>query len=131
MADEAPIRVLLVDDHAVVRRGMRAYLAMLDGIEVVGEAADGRQAVDRVRQLAADHQRPDVILMDIIMPKMDGIAATAAVRKRWPEIKVVVLTSFVQEDKIEAAVQAGATGYLLKDAQADDIALAIRAACGK
>src|SRR4051794_37998468 len=97
MTEEAPIRVLLVDDHAVVRRGMSAYLDMLDDIEVVGEAVNGRQALDRIAALGAP---PDVALMDLLMPEMDGIAATQAIKERWPDIEVVALTSFLEEDKI-------------------------------
>lgn len=128
MADAALIRVLLVDDHAVVRRGLRAYLAMVGDIAVVGEAANGRQALERIAELEALDQAPDVVLMDLLMPELDGIAATATLKERWPGIEVVALTSFIEEDKVHGALQAGATGYLLKDAAADEVALAIRAA---
>lgn len=127
-AGPAPISVLLVDDHGVVRRGMRAYLEMLDDVEVVGEAADGQQAVECIAALDAAGTAPDVVLMDLLMPRMDGIAATAAIKERWPLVEVVALTSFIEEEKVHAALRAGATGYLLKDAEADEVAAAIRAA---
>ena len=117
------IRVLLVDDHAVVRRGLRGFFELLDDIEIVGEAEDGAQAVALVEQ----HQ-PDVVLMDLLMPVMDGIAATAEIKQRWPDVEVVALTSFIEEERVTAALEAGATGYLLKDADADDVAVAIRRA---
>lgn len=128
MAEDALIRVLLVDDHGIVRRGISAYLAQMDDIEVVGEAGNGRQALDLVARLEAAGAAPDVILMDLLMPEMDGIATTEAIKERWPEIDVVALTSFIEEAKVHGALRAGATGYLLKDAQADEIARAIRAA---
>jgi DNA-binding NarL/FixJ family response regulator len=128
MAEEAPIRVLLVDDHGVVRRGIEAYLDLVDDIEMVGEAGNGQEALARVAEMDAAGRPPDVILMDLLMPQMDGIAATAAIKARWPQIEVVALTSFIEEDKIHGALQAGATGYLLKDAAATEVAAAIRAA---
>jgi len=128
MVEAAPIRVFLVDDHGVVRRGIEAYLEMVDDIEMLGEARNGREALERVAQLEAVEQPPDVVLMDLLMPEMDGIAATAAIKERWPEIEVVALTSFIEEDKVHGALQAGATGYLLKDASAAEVAAAIRAA---
>jgi len=127
-ATEPLLHVLIVDDHGVVRRGMQAYLAMVPDIDVVGEAADGRQALHRLQTLAQTGHLPDVVLMDLVMPGMDGIAATAAIKARYPEIDVVVLTSFVEESRVQAALEAGATGYLLKDADADEVAAAIRAA---
>jgi DNA-binding NarL/FixJ family response regulator len=117
------IRVLLVDDHAVVRRGLRGFFELLDDIEIVGEAEDGAQAVALVEQ----HQ-PDVVLMDLLMPVMDGIAATAEIKQRFPDVEVVALTSFIEEERVTAALEAGATGYLLKDADADDVAVALRRA---
>ena len=128
MAEDAPIRVLLVDDHGVVRRGLEAYLDLVDDIEMVGEAGNGREALARVAEMDAAGRPPDVVLMDLLMPEMDGIAATAAIKERWPQIEVVALTSFIEEDKIHGALQAGATGYLLKDAAATEVAAAIRAA---
>jgi DNA-binding NarL/FixJ family response regulator len=126
--DNGSIRVLLVDDHGVVRRGMQAYLAMLDDMEVLGEASDGRQAIERITALESSGRLPDVVLMDLVMPHLDGIAATSAIKERWPQIEIVALTSFIEEEKVQAALQAGAAGYLLKDAEADEVAAAIRAA---
>src|SRR5690242_14414379 len=126
--DDSAITVFLVDDHAVVRRGMRAYLEMLDDMEVIGEAADGQQAVERLGALNTSGELPDVVLMDLVMPRMDGIAATAAIKEQFPGVEVVALTSFIEEEKVQAALQAGAAGYLLKDAEADEVAAAIRAA---
>jgi DNA-binding NarL/FixJ family response regulator len=124
MADApARIRVLLVDDHAVVRRGLRGFLELLDDIEIVGEAADGLEAVALAGSLA-----PDVVLMDLLMPVMDGIAATGEIKQRFPDIEVVALTSFIEEERVTAALEAGASGYLLKDADADDVAVAVRRA---
>jgi DNA-binding NarL/FixJ family response regulator len=117
------IRILLADDHAMVRRGMRDFLALHDDLEVVGEAQDGVEALAAVETL-----RPDVVVMDLLMPVMDGIAATAEIKARHPEVEVVALTSFVDEDRVTAAIEAGASGFLLKDAEADDLAAAIRAA---
>jgi DNA-binding NarL/FixJ family response regulator len=122
---EAParIKVLLVDDHAVVRRGLHGFFELLDDIEVVGEAEDGRQAVELVAE-----REPDVVLMDLLMPVMDGIAATAVIKGAYPDVEVVALTSFIEEERVTAALEAGATGYLLKDADADDVAIAVRRA---
>jgi DNA-binding NarL/FixJ family response regulator len=123
-AEAAPrIRVLLVDDHAVVRRGLLGFFELLDDIEVVGEAEDGRQAVELVAE-----REPDVVLMDLLMPVMDGIAATAEIKAAYPDVEVVALTSFIEEERVTAALEAGATGYLLKDADADDVAIAVRRA---
>jgi DNA-binding NarL/FixJ family response regulator len=126
--EELPLTVLIVDDHGVVRQGMRTYLSMVPDIVVVDEAADGQQALDRLQVLAHAGTLPDVVLMDILMPRLDGIAATAAIKARFPDVEVVVLTSFVEEAKVQAALEAGATGYLLKDAEADEVAAAVRAA---
>jgi DNA-binding NarL/FixJ family response regulator len=123
-----PIRVLLVDDHRVVRRGVTAYLDLVDDITVIGEAEDGRQALDRIGTLALGDDPPDVVLMDLLMPEMDGISATSEIKSRWPLIEVVAMTSFVEEAKVRGALEAGAAGYLLKDADADEVARAIRAA---
>ncbi len=128
MAETTSIRVFLVDDHAVVRRGIQAYLDLVDDIEVLGEAATGQNALDNIAQLETNGELPDVVLMDLLMPEMDGIAATAAIKSRWPEIEVVALTSFIEEEKIHGALKAGATGYLLKDVAAAEVAIAIRAA---
>jgi DNA-binding NarL/FixJ family response regulator len=120
--------VFLVDDHRVVRSGVSAYLEQVDDIEVIGEARDGRQALDRIASLEPGGNLPDVVLMDLMMPVMDGITATSQIRSRWPAIEVVVMTSFVEEAKVRGALEAGAAGYLLKDADADQVAQAIRAA---
>jgi DNA-binding NarL/FixJ family response regulator len=128
-ADHAgPIRVFLVDDHRVVRTGISAYLEQVDDIEVVGEAGDGRQALDRIAQLEPGGQLPDVVLMDLVMPVMDGIETTRKIKARWPIVEVVVMTSFVEEAQVRGALEAGAAGYLLKDADADQVAQALRAA---
>ncbi|HSK51894.1 MAG TPA: response regulator transcription factor [Clostridia bacterium] len=116
-------RVLLVDDHAMVRRGLRDFLEVFEDIEVVGEAADGPAGVE-----AAARLRPHVVVMDLNLPKLDGIAATREVRAMTPGVEVVALTAFAEEDKVMAALEAGAAGFLVKDAEADDVAAAIRAA---
>jgi DNA-binding NarL/FixJ family response regulator len=118
-----PIRVLIVDDHGVVRRGLRGFLDLLDDIEVAGEAENGLQAVEAAARLT-----PDVILMDLLMPELDGLGAIARIKATQPEIEIVALTSFIEEEKVTTALEAGATGYLLKDADADDVANAVRAA---
>jgi DNA-binding NarL/FixJ family response regulator len=122
------IRVFLVDDHTVVRRGMRAFLAMLSDIEVIGEAADGQAALDELAILDKADNLPDVVLMDLLMPRLDGVAATSEIKRRHPGVQVVALTSFSEAERIHAALEAGAAGYLLKDAEADELAAAIRAA---
>jgi DNA-binding NarL/FixJ family response regulator len=118
-----PIRVLVVDDHAVVREGLRAFLELQDGIEVAGDAADGDEAIE-----AAARLRPDVVLMDLVMPRLDGVAAMRALRECVPRARVIVLTSFVDDDKLLPALRAGAAGYLLKNAQPQELARAVRAA---
>jgi DNA-binding NarL/FixJ family response regulator len=122
------VRVFLVDDHAVVRSGLAAYLSTEPGMSVVGEAGNGKQALERIAVLANSATTPDVVLMDLLMPEMDGIATTTELKRRWPEIEVVAVTSFLEEDKIRGALEAGAAGYLLKDADAAEVASAIRAA---
>jgi DNA-binding NarL/FixJ family response regulator len=117
------IGVLLVDDHAVVREGLRAFLELQDGIEVVGEAGDGSEGV-----AAAERLRPDVILMDLVMPRLDGVGAMRELRRRLPSARVIVLTSFTDEEKLLPALQAGAAGYLLKNAEPRELARAVRAA---
>jgi DNA-binding NarL/FixJ family response regulator len=115
------IRVLIADDHAVVREGLRAFLALQDDVEVVAEAADGAEAVDAVQRLA-----PDVALVDLVMPGVDGIEAIRRIRALDTATRVIVLTSFVDEDKMLPAVRAGAVGYLLKDVQPQELVGAIR-----
>jgi DNA-binding NarL/FixJ family response regulator len=119
------IRVLIADDHAVVREGLRAFLALQDDLEVVAEAEDGEQAVSAVERLT-----PDVALVDLVMPRLDGIAAIRRMREVRPETRVIVLTSFVDEDKMLPAVRAGASGYLLKDVQPQELVEAIRTVHG-
>jgi DNA-binding NarL/FixJ family response regulator len=121
--DTAPIRVLLVDDHAVVRMGLKVFFDLQDDIEVVGEASDGSEGVAMARRL-----RPDVVLMDLLMPNMDGLTAIARIKAELPETEVVAVTSFIEEEKVTAALEAGASGYLLKDAEAEEVAAAVRAA---
>ncbi|MGZ4696342.1 MAG: response regulator [Oryzihumus sp.] len=123
-----PTRVFLVDDHKVVRTGLAAYLATEEGIDVVGGAADGRRALEELAVLEAAGRLPDVVLMDLEMPQMGGVEATGEVKRRWPDVEVVAVTSFVEESSIRDVLQAGATGYLLKHADAPDVAAAIRAA---
>lgn len=123
-----PIRTMLVDDHNVVRQGMRAFFDMLDDIEVVDEAADGQDALDRLAVAAAQNALPDVVVMDLIMPRLDGIASTAAIKQRYPHVEVVVLTSFSEIGRVHDALAVGAAGYLLKDADADEVGAAVRAA---
>jgi DNA-binding NarL/FixJ family response regulator len=118
-----PIRVLLVDDHAVVRMGLRAFFDLLPDIECVGEAADGSEGVAMCRRL-----EPDVVLMDLLMPNMDGVTAIARIKEERPETEIVTMTSFIEEDKVTAALEAGASGYVLKDAEAEEVAQAVRAA---
>jgi NarL family two-component system response regulator LiaR len=123
MTDEATIRVMLVDDHQMVRNGLGTFLLVHDDLELVGEASDGEQALAMF-----DCAQPDVVLMDLKMPRMDGVAATQALLKRDPAVRVIALTSFKEEKLIQRAMDAGAIGYLLKDIGADELAEAIRAA---
>jgi len=123
MAHTGKIRVLIVDDHAVVRSGLSAFLMAFDDLELAGEASGGEEAV----RLCAGTQ-PDVVLMDLVMPGMDGPAATRAIRQRCPRSQVLALTSFKEEDMVQAALEAGAIGYLLKNLTASELAAAIRAA---
>jgi DNA-binding NarL/FixJ family response regulator len=117
------IRILVVDDHSVVRQGLRMFLGLDQDFVIVGEAEDGAQAVELAQQ-----SQPDVVLMDLLMPVMDGIAATAAIRRASPDTEVIALTSVLEDAAVLDAVRAGAIGYLLKDAQADELCRAIRAA---
>jgi DNA-binding NarL/FixJ family response regulator len=123
-----PVGVFLVDDHRVVRTGLAAYLATEPGMAVVGEAENGQRALDEIAVLDGAGRLPDVVLMDLQLPVLDGVSATAEIKRRWPDVEVVAVTSFVEEATIRGALEAGATGYLLKDADAGDVAAAIRAA---
>jgi NarL family two-component system response regulator LiaR len=123
MTTSTPIRVLLVDDHAMLRKGLRFFLAGFDDLELVGEAASGKEAIRLCGEL-----QPDVVLMDMVMPDMDGAATTEVIRQQNPSVEVIALTSFQEEDLIERALQAGAISYLLKNVSADALADAIRQA---
>jgi two-component system, NarL family, response regulator LiaR len=123
MPQENPIRVLIVDDHAVVRSGLSAFLLVYDDLEMVGGAANGAEALRLCEKF-----QPDVILMDLVMPGMDGAATTRAIRAQHPHVQVIALTSFKEEELVQDALQAGAIGYLLKNVSADELAGAIRAA---
>ena len=116
------IKVLIVDDHQVVRQGLHTFLELQEDITVIGEAGDGSTAVEMVHRL-----KPDIVLMDIVMPGLDGIAATQQVKSAYPETKVIALTSFTEDDKVFPAIQAGAASYLLKDVTPDVLVEAIRA----
>jgi DNA-binding NarL/FixJ family response regulator len=126
--DGGRIRVCIVDDHAVVRRGLRGYLELVEDMEIVGEAADGQAALDMVGALAADGRAPHVVLMDLLMPGTDGVTATRLLTQRCAGVAVVAMTSYSEADRIRGALEAGAAGYLLKDAEADEVAAAVRAA---
>ncbi|MFQ3535451.1 MAG: response regulator transcription factor [Aggregatilineales bacterium] len=117
------IRVLIVDDHAVVRQGLKMFLSLDSELEVVGEAVDGRQGVALAQQL-----RPDVVLMDLLMPVMDGVTAISILRREVPEAEVVALTSVLEDNAVIGAIRAGAIGYLLKDTESDELIRAIKAA---
>jgi NarL family two-component system response regulator LiaR len=122
LAATGKISVLIVDDHQVVRQGLRTFLELHEDVVVVGEAGDGLTAVEMVRQL-----EPDVVLMDLVMPRLDGIAATRQVKALRTRAQVIALTSFTEDDKVFPAIQAGASSYLLKDVSPDDLVEAIRA----
>jgi NarL family two-component system response regulator LiaR len=123
MNEMNPIRVMIVDDHDMVRRGLAAYLEDEVGVKLVGEAADGREAVQ-----ICDQVRPDVVLMDLVMPELSGAEATRIIRDRWPQVQVIALTSFQEEDLVQDALGAGAISYLLKNVSGQDLVEAIRAA---
>jgi NarL family two-component system response regulator LiaR len=125
MNTSAPIRVMLVDDHTMVRRGLATFLQVFDDLELAGEAADGDEAIQQCARLL-----PDVVLMDLAMPDVDGVTATRVICQRFPRVRVLALTSFAEEELIQNALQAGAIGYLLKDVTANELAQAIRAAHG-
>jgi DNA-binding NarL/FixJ family response regulator len=117
------IRVLIVDDHSVVREGLRTFLELQDGIEVAGDAADGHEAIGEAERL-----RPDVVLMDLVMPRLDGVAAMRELRRRVPATRVIILTSFLDDERLLPAVRAGAAGYLLKNVQPQELTRAIELA---
>ena len=118
-----PIRILITDDHKVVRRGLRGFLELDPDLEVVGEAGNGEEAVAMAHEL-----RPDVVLMDLLMPVMDGMEATRQIRRRLPDVEVVALTSVLEDASVTGAIKAGAIGYLLKTTDADELCEAIKAA---
>ncbi len=123
MTDEPRIKVMLVDDHAVVRSGLSAFLSVVPDLELIGEAENGDEAVRRCGLL-----NPDVILMDLMMPGTDGVTATRLIHEKYPAVHVIALTSFPEDDLVQKALQAGATGYLMKNVSARELADAIRAA---
>lgn len=123
MNESDPIRVMIVDDHDMVRRGLVAFLNVNTDLVMVGEASNGQKALELCEEVEAD-----VILMDLVMPVMDGASATRAIRERWPEIQIVALTSFEEKELVQSALKAGAISYLLKNVTADALAEAIRAA---
>jgi NarL family two-component system response regulator LiaR len=123
VSEANPIRVLIVDDHAVVRGGLSKFLQVHKDLELVGEAENGAEAVRLTRQL-----QPNVVLMDLKMPEMDGVVATREIRSKHPSVRVIVLTSFAEDNMVQGALQAGATGYLLKNISGAELAAAIRAA---
>ncbi len=120
MNDFAPIRVMIVDDHGMVRKGLITYLENLPDIQIAGEARDGREAIS-----LCDELRPDVILMDLVMPEMGGVAATRVIHQRWPQIQLIALTSFQEKELVQDALQAGAISYLLKNVTGEELHQAI------
>ncbi len=123
MSEPGPIRVMIVDDHAMVRTGLATFLEVSDGLDLVGQATNGQEAIELCERF-----QPDVILMDLVMPKMDGVTATRIIRERWPQVQVIALTSFQEKELVQDALEAGAISYLLKDVSVDELADAIRAA---
>jgi NarL family two-component system response regulator LiaR len=124
MNDQTPTRVMIVDDHGMVRKGLMSYLKNRPDILVVGEARDGREAINLCEQL-----QPKVILMDLLMPEMDGVEATRTIHKHWPQIQIIALTSFQEKELVQNALRAGAIGYLLKNITGEELVEAIRSAC--
>lgn len=123
MSTSDPIRVMIVDEHNMVRRALAMFLRVCSDLELVGEAKNGQEALQMCEQV-----QPDVVLMDLLMPVMDGMAATRSIRERWPEVQVIALTSFHEQELVHDVLEAGAIGYLLKNITGDDLAAAIRAA---
>jgi NarL family two-component system response regulator LiaR len=121
MSEQSSIRVLIVDDHSMVRTGLATFIRVKPDLELAGEARDGQEALR-----LCEHRQPDVILMELVMPRMDGVAAIGAIRERWPQVQVIALTSFKEKDLVQDAIQAGAVSYLLKDVSVDELAKAIR-----
>jgi NarL family two-component system response regulator LiaR len=119
------VQVLIVDDHSVVRQGLRMFLGLDPEIEIVGEASNGAEGVQQAREL-----RPQVVLMDLLMPVMDGVTAIATIRGEMPEVEVIALTSVLEDSAVIGAMRAGAAGYLLKDTEAEELSRAIKAAAG-
>ncbi|HEX9373616.1 MAG TPA: response regulator transcription factor [Roseiflexaceae bacterium] len=120
-----PMRLIIVDDHAIVRQGLRAIIRVTPDMQLVGEAENGREAVDLVTAL-----HPDVVLMDLVMPELDGVAAIALIKRDWPAVRIIALTTFVESEQVLGAVQAGADGYLLKDVDVQELTRAIRTVHG-
>jgi NarL family two-component system response regulator LiaR len=125
MSKSGPIRVMVVDDHAMVRTGLATFLQVSDDLELVGQATNGHEAVELCERF-----QPDVILMDLVMPEMDGVTATRIIRERWPQVQVIALTSFQEKELVQDALEAGAISYLLKNLSIDDLTEAVRAAHG-
>jgi NarL family two-component system response regulator LiaR len=123
MSEPGPIRVVIVDDHAMVRTGLATFLEVSDDLDLVGQATNGREAVELCEQFL-----PDVVLMDLVMPEMDGVTATRIIRERWPRVQVIALTSFQERELVQEALEAGAISYLLKNVSMDDLTEAVRAA---
>jgi two-component system, NarL family, response regulator LiaR len=123
MTEKNTIKVLLVDDHMVVRSGLSTVLSVYDDLKLVGEGGNGEEAIQLCERL-----QPDVVLMDLIMPKMDGMTAIRIIKERWPKIQIIALTSFKEKEHVEGALKAGANGYLLKNVSADELVNAIRKA---
>jgi NarL family two-component system response regulator LiaR len=123
MSTSQPIRVMIADDHGIVRKGLAAYLKNLPDLTLVGEAQDGQEAVEICEKL-----QPDVVLMDLVMPELGGVAATRIISRQWPHVQVIALTSFQEKELIRDVLQAGAISYLLKNVSGDDLAAAIRSA---
>ena len=123
MSEPGPIRVMIVDDHAVVRTGLATFLEVSDGLDLIGQATNGQEAIELCERF-----QPDVILMDLVMPKMDGVTATRIIRERWPQVQVIALTSFQEKELVQDALEAGAISYLLKNVSMADLTEAVRAA---